>query len=205
MDVIHDSSQSRRVLNQLRLITTLKQVAPFVAKPVETIGKRSEQLLHPHRQVRLGRLQRQMEVVSHHDVRMNAPAVAPACLVQRAKTTEGPTDQTTKGPLNQRPELPPSPQADRRPPSRWSPSLSRLLALHTIAFSQSPIARLAPRAVSAVIAAVNHVVKGVGEKQPKFAGHRRSKRRAHPGCQLRNPLKTEYRSNPKPAALQVAS
>ena len=180
MDVIHDSSQSRRVLNQLRLITTLKEVAPFVAKPVETMGKRPEQPVHPLRQVRRGRLQRQMEVVSHHDVRMNAPAMAPACLVQRAKTTKGPTDQTTKGPLNQRPEPPPSPLASRlaRIASRPSPLANR----------PSPIARLALRA-----------------KQPKFAGHRRSKRRGHPGCQRRNPLKTGYRSNPKPAALQVAS
>ena len=82
MDVIHHASQRRLVLDQLCLIASLKQLTPLVTKSVEAIGESPEQPMHSGGQIRLGGLQRQMEVVSLHNVSVNAPAVATAHLFQ---------------------------------------------------------------------------------------------------------------------------
>jgi hypothetical protein len=82
VNVIHHASPIRLVLDQLCLLTTLKPVTPLGTKSVEAIGESPEQPMHSSRPIRFGGLQRQMKVVSLHDVRVITPMVVKARLVQ---------------------------------------------------------------------------------------------------------------------------
>ena len=63
------------ILDQQGLITSLKQMAVFAPEAIEPGGQRALQPMHAFDQVGPGRFQRQVEMIAHDHVSVDAPAV----------------------------------------------------------------------------------------------------------------------------------
>lgn len=83
VDVIGHPAQCRCILDQQRLIPALEQVPPLRPEPIEPCGVGALQPMHPGNQVASRRLHCQMEVIAHHDMRVQPPLVRLAGLHQR--------------------------------------------------------------------------------------------------------------------------
>lgn len=65
-----------RIVLEQSLVSSLKKVAALITEPVEAIGERAEQPVHPGDEVGLGRLEDEVKVVAHDDVGVDQPVVA---------------------------------------------------------------------------------------------------------------------------------
>ena len=84
MDVVAYTSQRHRILHQQGLVSSLKEMATLPSVTVEPRRICALQPVHAIDEVRFRRLQRQMVMVRHDDIRVDAPAVPLARFSQRA-------------------------------------------------------------------------------------------------------------------------
>jgi len=75
MDVAADLAEVALFLDEMPLETPLKKMPAAAMPPVEVAGIAAAEILHPGREVRLGRLHEQVLVVRHEDERVQPPSV----------------------------------------------------------------------------------------------------------------------------------
>ena len=83
MNVMDYTKEGGRILHQQRLVATLEKVPVLFAETIESGGEGTLQPVHTFDQVRLRGFERQMEVVAHDRIRVDAPVVADARLGKR--------------------------------------------------------------------------------------------------------------------------
>ena len=83
VDIVHHAEERGGVFRQRRLVAPLKKMALFAPEAVETNGEGGLQPVHAITQVRSGRGQSQVEVISEDGERMHFPSIPLARLSQR--------------------------------------------------------------------------------------------------------------------------
>ena len=84
MDVVSNLRDSVPRLDMQCFVPALERAPAFTSVPIESVGPRTLQVLHPGAQIRLRRLDRQMKMIAHDHIRVDPPAEALGRLFQGA-------------------------------------------------------------------------------------------------------------------------
>ncbi len=97
---MRNSSKTKVVFDQNRIITPLEYVTALASEPIEAISKGALQPAHAFDQIRLGRFQRQVVVVRHENITMHQPSRPLTNLIEaRFKSLLGSICYKNTGPI----------------------------------------------------------------------------------------------------------